>query len=130
MALCRRATMRVAPFRRGTPLPVPCRRLCTFPEPSEVKLDPNMSGVPTRPTDLLNKEEEPKARSKAARFAIGASSLACSTCGLGVLAYNHWMFLQPYLLDVVGVCLVGASVALKGCGFELWSHASVRCSAS
>lgn len=122
-----RAT-RLTRFPRGLPLrnvgpraaALSPRALCTASdsttarEPSEATLDPVAGAVPTRARDILSPDDEakPQPYTKMQRAAIGAGCAACFSGGVISLGWQHWAFLQPYLVDVMGLSLIGASVAL------------------
>ena len=97
----------------------PSRTLCNASdtparEPSEATLDPVVDAVPTRPRDILSPDDEskPQPYTKMQRAAIGASCAACFSGGALSLGWQHWAFMQPYLVDVMGLSLIGASVVL------------------
>ena len=97
----------------------PSRTLCNASdtparEPSEATLDPVVDAVPTRPRDILSPDDEskPQPYTKMQRAAIGAGCAACFSGGALSLGWQHWAFMQPYLVDVMGLSLIGASVVL------------------
>ena len=81
-------------------------------EPSEATIDP---AVPPqlRARDILAaKEEGAREYGKLQRrvATLGCASLSAS--GMGVLGYQHFESLQPYLLDITGFGLLGAAAII------------------
>ena len=78
-------------------------------EPSEATSDP---AVPPqlRAKDILTaKKEGAREYGKYQRHAATVGCASLSASGVGLLGYHHFEFLQPYLLDITGLGLLGAA---------------------
>lgn len=81
-------------------------------EPSEATSDPAVPPQLRAKDILAAKKEGAREYGKYQRHAATLGCASLSASGAGLLAHQHFEFLQPYLLDIMGFGLLGAAAII------------------
>ena len=81
-------------------------------EPSEATSDPAVPAQLRAKDILAVKKEGAREYGKYQRHAATVGCASLSASGVGLLGYHHFEFLQPYLLDITGLGLLGAATII------------------